>query len=287
MWIQLPLTERIRDPTQPFTITLLTDTIVSNPWGQQATGFSEDWLESILGLGSLEIKDAYARIRIVDSFNSTLGLPRGRETALMAGSSVCIHLKNLSFDDWAVRMEKLELEGIGIRRNEGFGRIAFNHPVYEHRQSLSQSAIGIGDEMRLSNVLSPDMFMQEWDEELRKTLPQVRCRDARFQALVRRMHANSDISPQKWIDQLASLGDNEMAFGQPDKDLIAAIGEKEYGKRSKDNFFIKDGKGDVEAICIALEWLKVQDSKQWRGGIERLAEWIAAMATEKQNGGMQ
>jgi len=287
MWIQLPLNERIRDPIHHFTLTLLTDTIVSNPWGQQATGFSEDWLEPILGLGPLEIKDAYARTRIVDSFNSTLGLPRGRDTALIAGSSACIRMKNISLDSWAARMEKLELEGIGIRRNEGFGRIAFNHPVYEQRQHLSESAIGIGGEMRLGNILSPDMFMQEWDEELTKLLPQGRCQDARFQALARWLHANSDMSPKKWIGQLASLNDCKMAFGQPDEALIAAIGENEYGKKNKDNFFVKDGKGDVEAICIALEWLKEQDSRQWRGGIERLAEWIAAMATDKQNGGMQ
>ena len=286
-WIQLPLDERIKDPTQQFTLTLLTDTIAANPWGQQATGFSEDWLEPILRLGPLEIKDAYARIRIVDSFNSTLGLPRGRDTALMAGSSVCICLKNLSLDDWAVRMEKLELEGIGIRRNEGFGRIAFNHPVYEQRQRLSESAIGIGDEMRLGNILSPDMFMQEWDEELRKLLPQGRCHDVRFQALARWLHTHSDMSPLKWIGQLASLNDCEMAFGQPDKALIAAIGEKEYGKSNKDNFFVKDGKVDVEAICVALEWLNDQEPRQWRGGVERLAEWIAALASNKQNGGMQ
>jgi len=287
-WIQLPLNERIKDLTQPFTLTLLTDTIIANPWGQQAIGFSEDWIEPILGFkpGELEIKDAYARIRIVDSFNSTLGLPRGRDTALMAGSSACICLKNPPPDGWAERMEKLELEGIGVRRNEGFGRIAFNHPVYEQRQSLSESAIRIGDEMRLDSVLSHDMFMQEWDEELRKLLPQGRCHDGRFQALARWLHTHSEMAPQKWIDQLTSIGEYEMAFGQPDKALITAIGEKEYGKRNKDNFFIKDKKGDVEAICKALEWLKDQDKRQWRGGIERLAGWIATLARDKQNGGM-
>ena len=288
-WIQLPLNGRIKDPTQPFTLTLLTDTIIANHWGQQATGFSEDWLEPTLGLkkSELEIKDAYAQTRIVDTFNSTLGLPRCRDTALMAGSAALIRMKNPPPDGWALRMEKLELEGIGIRRNEGFGRIAFNHPVYEQRQRLSESAIEIMNEMQLGSVLSPDRFMQEWDEKLREFLPQGRCSDARFQALARWLHTNSEMSPQEWIAQLSSIGDYEVAFGQPDNTLIAAIGENEYGKRNKNNFFVKDGKSDVEAICRALEWLKDRDSIHWRGGVERLAGWIAALARDKQNEGME
>lgn len=284
-WIQLPLDQRVADPAQPFTLTFLTDAIIANPWGQQAGGFLLDWLEPILDLGRLEIKEAYARTRIVDSFNATLGLPRGRDTALMAGAAVRIHLENPP-NDWAIRMQKLESDGIGLRRNEGFGRIAFNHSVYEMRESLNNSAIEIKDEMKLGIILSPEMLMQEWEEELNNRLPHGRCQDARFQALVRWLHIHSDMSPQDWIDQLASIGNCEMAFGQPNKALIAAIGEKEYGKRNKDNFFTTDGKGDVEAICKALEWLKDQDSRQWRGGIERLAEWIAALARDKQNGGM-
>lgn len=285
-WIQIPLNRRVSDSSQMLTLTLLTDTIINNSWGQQATGFEQDCLESALGLGHLEITDVYARTRVVDGFNSTLGLPRWRETALVAGSVAWIRLVDPP-KDWAERMQTLESEGIGLRRNEGFGCIAFNHPVYYQRQELRDSAIGLDQKMRLGSSQNLSRFMEEWEDKLDVLLPQERRLDAPFQTLARWMHTQGDASPQDWIDQFSSLGDFEIAFGQPDKALIAAIGENEYGKRSKDNFFIKDGKSSIEAICIALEWLNKQDSRQWRGGIERLAEWVAALASDKQNGGMQ
>jgi len=139
----------------------------------------------------------------------------------------------------------------------------------------------------MRGVLTHEEFMQEWEEELRKTLPRGKCSDTRFQALARWLHAYNDRSPQDWIDQLTQEDNQEMTFGEPDRALIVEIGEREYGKRSKDNFFIKDGISDVEAICKALEWLKCQDSRQWCDGVEHLAGWIAALARDKQIGGIQ
>jgi hypothetical protein len=129
--------------------------------------------------------------------------------------------------------------------------------------------------------------MEEWEEKLGVLLPQERRLNAPFQALARWIHAHSDIPPQELIDQFNSMTDPEKAIGQPDKALIAAIGEAEYGARNKKNAFVEKGKGDIGAILKAMEYLKKKDPRQWRDGIERLAEWIALMARDEQKGGMQ
>ena len=82
-----------------------------------------------LNLGPIEILYSHARTRIVDNYNATTGLPCWRDKALAAGSMALIRL-NERPNNWMEIMRKLENTGIGLRRNEGFGRIAF-HPVYE------------------------------------------------------------------------------------------------------------------------------------------------------------
>lgn len=282
-WIQWPLEQRVVDPTQPLTLTLLTDTIITNRWGQQAAGFAAEWLEPVLGLGPLEIQDAYARTRVVDGFNATLGLPRWRDMALLAGSVVRISLKNSPADRAArmQRMQSLETEGIGVRRNEGFGRVAFNHPVYEQRQNIRESDISLDRQMRLSNGPGRDTFMDHWEEKLEEFLPQKRGLDDRFAALARWLHAHSAESPQAMWAKLS-------AIGQPGKDealkaLIEVLGgPEEFGQRS--NYFQTDGKEYVEVIGKLLKQLQQEDMQHWRDGTERLAEWIEVLAKERKGG---
>ncbi len=280
-WIQWPLEQRVVNPTQPITLTLLTDTIIANRWGQQASGFATEWLEPVLGLGPLVIHDAYARTRVVDGFNATLGLPRWRDMALVAGSMARISLRNPP-TDWAARLQRLETEGIGVRCNEGFGRVAFNHPVYEQRQNIRESDISLDRQMWLSKKnLGRDTFMDHWEEKLEEFLPQKRGLDARFAALARWLHAHSAESPQAIRAKLS-------AIEQPgrDKALKALIevlgGQEEFGQRS--NYFQADGKEYVEVIGKLLEQLQQEDRQHWRDGIERLAERIGALAKEKEGG---
>jgi CRISPR-associated protein Csx10 len=286
-WIQIPLNQRVSDKSQIVSITLLTDTIIPNSYSQQAIGFESDWLESALGLGNVKIKDAYARTRVVDSFNSKLGLPRWRDAALVAGSTAWVHLIAPP-DDWMEQMKKLELNGIGLRRNEGFGQIAFNHPVFDQRQKLTESAIMLKSEMRPSSSQSPDRFMEEWEDYLGRLLPQSQMSNAPFQALAQWLHTYSDKPIQELIDYFTQMKDpKKSTFGQPDKALIYAISETEYGKRDKKNPFIEKGKDDIEKIIKLLEYLKKEDSRYWRSGIERLAEWIALACRDERKGGIQ
>lgn len=273
-WIQIPLTDRVSDPGQTLSLTLLTDTFIADPWGRQATGFAPEWLEPLLGLGALEIENACARTHVVDGFNAHLSLPRWRDMALVAGSVVWLKLQSLP-DNWKERLQQLEAEGIGLRRSEGYGRVAFNHPVYNLCQGVQHSAIPLDRQMRLGAGPGKDTFMERWEEELGK-LP--RKLDPRFRALARWLHTRSNESPDNLLGQLS-------AIGQPNTDLIAAIGgQDEYGHRSKDNFFTQEGKAGVQAVRDALEYLKKEEQQNWSRGIKRLADWLAALAGDKKGG---
>ena len=299
LWIQLPLAQRVLDPKQHpqqrLSLTLLTDTIITNRWRQQAVGFSEDWLEEVLGLGPVRIEDAYARMCVVDSFNTHLGLPRWRDTALAAGSVVWFTLESPP-DNWQERMETLEIQGIGLRRNEGFGRVAFNHPVYDQRDKLTRSNIRLNEAMRLEGGHDQNMFMERWEKELDGLLPKKL--DPRFAALARWLYTNSDMSPAELLDYFgAEFTQQEegkkdkrvelkptpdRVLGEPNTALIEAIGGKsEYGDRSKDNFFLGEGKEVMIKICEALEELEGKDKQHWAEGIQHLADRIAALAREE------
>lgn len=272
-WIQLPVEERVTDPSEPITMTLLTDTIVSNWWGQQALGFTPDWLEEALGLGPVEMLDALAVTRNIDGFNAHLGLPRWRDTALKAGSVVRLRLKSRSANNWLERLRVLETEGIGLRRNEGFGRVAFNHPIYDKRDALTESGIRLEEPMRIPGR-KKDSFMAWWEEKLEELLPANSMLAPRFATVARWLRMNRDRSPEELTILLDKLG-------QPDDLLISSIGEEEYGDRSKPNFFQEEGKEGIRAICKALERLKDEDPQNWVRGIDRLADWLATLAQNK------
>lgn len=293
LWIQLPLEERVTDIHQRISLTLLTDAIIQNRWGQQAVGFAEDWLEETLGLGKVEIVDAYVRSRTVDSFNSHLGLPGWRDTALAAGSVVWFTLKEPP-DDWQERLDRLEREGIGLRRNEGFGRVAFNHPIYDQRDRLTESNIWLDEVMRPEERLQGDKFVTEWKETLDERF--LRKLDSRFGSLARWLHTHSEASPtwllEQWGPKFNDKGEctdveppPDSIFGEPDSALIDAIGgESEYGARSKENFFLAEGKETVKKICETIKILESESEQHWPDGIRLLADRLASLAGDEKGG---
>ena len=288
-WIRLPLKERLPDVTQPFTLTLLTDAVITDNWGRMAAGFEEKWLERELGLGKVEIINAFSSGAVVDGFNSHLGLPRWRDIALSAGSAVGLRLPE-PHDNWSDRMEQLERGGIGLRRSEGFGRLAFNHPVYRLREGIPSTEISLPECMRLSSDCSEQdpvkekRFIIDWDKRLAEysnvgcgeKLGDL-CRDSRFTALARWMYACSESDP----DELLQIIDE---LGKPNDALIEIIGKNEYGDRSKENFFTKEGQEGLELVKKLLCTLKTENPAFWRVGVKMLAGRIEAAVDSKKGG---
>jgi CRISPR-associated protein Csx10 len=270
-WIQKPLEERVSDPMKEICLTFLTDTIIVDKWGRQADGLQRDWLESTLNLGKLDVKDAYAQTRIIDSFNATLGLPRWRELALTGGSTAWVQLREPPLD-WEARMRKLEAEGIGRRRNEGFGCIAFNHPVYEHYEEIDNSVIYLDQQMKLSKQ-TPDVFIKQWEKKLDDSFLQVEnWDDSKFMALGYWLHNNSGKAPEELKNELEKFSNS----AKDDQFIDAVGGPDEYGQQSKTPFF-KNRQQVKETIDNLLDRLQEKDRIYWRPGIVHLAERITML----------
>jgi len=99
-------------------LTLLSDTILRHP----KTGQWTDDLTLILGKESWSWQDAYYGTTVVGGFNRTWRLPLPQAVALRAGSVFVFAADAFTPDE----LERLQQEGIGERRSEGFGRVAVN-----------------------------------------------------------------------------------------------------------------------------------------------------------------
>jgi CRISPR-associated protein Csx10 len=274
--VHLSLAERVADPTQLLTLTLLTDAVVTDKWGRYRLGLEADWLSETLGMPvDPDSLNPFVGTRLVDGFNAHLGLPRWRDVAIAAGSSVGFRLAGPPAD-WQERLAAIEREGIGLRRDEGFGRVVFNHPVYSGCKGITSSDIVLGANLRLQaltdtseHLLSKEMqFRSEWSNILDDEKGWNKCQDWRFAAVARWLHAHCG-------EPLGELRQEMQRLGEPDENLCRLI--PDYGCRSKDK---KIGREGIELIVNLLSRLeeKTSVSSQRRLGVIMLAERIAATA---------
>jgi CRISPR-associated protein Csx10 len=117
--------------------TLLSDALLHNLDGQPIACLDSKTLAEYLALpeGAVNIDDehSFSATTEVSGFNRFWKLPLAQEYALAAGSVISFRLRQpLS----AEQVAQLEQRGIGARRAEGFGRIAFNWRGALKRQAL-------------------------------------------------------------------------------------------------------------------------------------------------------
>lgn len=127
--VSIPIEDRIDNNS--FTITLLSDMILRDEWGQYAVippsvqhqipaPLTRE-LEKIFGV-KLKPQISFANSTLVGGFNRKWGLPLPQVPALAAGSIFVFEKISLNPD----QIQQLETHGIGERRVEGFGRIVVN-----------------------------------------------------------------------------------------------------------------------------------------------------------------
>jgi CRISPR-associated protein Csx10 len=329
VWIQQPTEKRVNEGAEELTLTLLTDTIVTGARGRFVTGFENDctcdkeekeegkcqceceWLSRGLRFPVHVVKErGFAATQIVDGFNSIQQLPRWRDVALAAGSTVLLQILEPPEGGLLEMLERIEREGIGLRRNEGYGQVAFNHPVYTGGvQDVSVDTNDLPSDLR-PGTFGPDAhahFRHEWEKSLRgekwDACAKPRFRDA-FAALARWLVAQQEQPPGdliKVLDVLLAQKKEEReaarkavpealagtlpALGQPDHDLTTKI-IKDYGARDKANKLTQqDAREGVQLI-----WNKLADLTQrsdwepfWPEGVALVAAQVAEV-TKKREG---
>lgn len=294
-WRGSEVANRVTEPDKVI-LTLLSDAIVTDPWGRSEQGFEVDWLRRELGLpkgATVEIatEDQHQRrfsaVRTVDAFNAKLGLPRARDVALIAGSSVRLIFKEITLPELQNLLATAEQRGIGLRRDEGFGRVAFNHPIHQQCASWSDGALMLGtlalggalqdhDQVRIAR------FEQEWREKLDTSFTARFTKDfedGRFETVARLEHVSGATSQGAAEAALAGLGKQEQLLLHP------------LAGRDKKNFYETDGKPGIEKTFALLGDLRELIAKQqveasveprlWRVGLQMLADRIAEPARRK------
>lgn len=198
--IDSPIEARVLNSKQPIDLLLLSDAIVPDAWGRFCSGFEPGWLAEQLDINpqDIEVERQTVANREVDAFNTHRRMPRWRDVALQAGSCARIRLlpdgiekltavyreqalDSSSLDPAALalaalrwKLGQIEQRGVGLRRQEGFGRLAFNHPALLTDMSLPEaqsiSLEQLPEEMKPSQQRDPLAdewtFEDEWERHL-------------------------------------------------------------------------------------------------------------------------
>lgn len=293
-WHGPELSQRITDPRK-VVLTFISDAIIADPWGRFVQGFEEGWLRRELELPAdvslqLEPERCFSAVRAVDSFNAKLGLPRTRDMALVAGSSARLTFTGIKPDALRELLKTAELRGLGLRRDEGYGRVVFNHPIYQHLQSWTVPALDLrplhlGQAADNHEAAKMSTFVEDWRQELAnerwnwQEFGRTSKHAQRFEAVARRLHTTS-------LTSAAAIRDELNAFGKPETLLPQQVLREVAPGRTKTNFYQQDGKHGMDQIITLLEALETsldQDNssnevrhQRWRTGLRMLADRISA-----------
>ena len=223
-------------------------------------------------------------VRGFQSFNAKLGLPKYRDTVLAAGSTTLLQFKGIDLAALQDLLRAAETKGIGLRRNEGFGVVAFNHAV--HQGKWSEGFLNVPDGLSLETNLKTHKltklrdFEKEWGQIL-DNIDTKRFAQSPLEASARILQTTSGKNAALATERLEHLGEQTQV-------LTSAL-----KGRDKTNFY-KEGDGEP-GMKIALDHLKkletlIQEQEGfvpedewqlWKIGMERLAERIAGPARQK------
>lgn len=169
-WAEINVSSTERTDRQRLTITLLSDLILRDQWGQ--TVADSQILIQMLGAElrhSLKLNQSFTRSTLVGGFNRKWGLPLPQVQAIAAGSVfVCEPIK-LSSE----QVQALEEQSFGDRIVEGFGRIAINW-LEEHdrfygtvpEEKISFGSIQLSDSSRQIAVAMAERLLRQKLEQL-------------------------------------------------------------------------------------------------------------------------
>lgn len=300
-WAANPIAKRVVTIDAPITLTLISDTIVLDAWGRAQQSFASEWLCAELKLPDetkVEILEelgtsgnryllSAARGQVIDSFNNHVGLPRFRDHALGAGSAVTFRLRpgpKLTLEQLQERLAAIEEQGIGLRTGEGFGRVVFNHPIYQDAcAEVEPSAVKLpavlayGEAIRSAPWTQTETFkdLQSYTKALQNALRAIKpAKRANFWAVVHELNGGAWVNWEIAKQVLDNYGES-----------VDLLGRTLPG-RQKPNFFKEEGKAVLQLIRARLEALHTLcagDADRWRAGCRQLAAWLADVLQEMED----
>jgi CRISPR-associated protein Csx10 len=274
-WTQRSMSERVK-AVNDVRVMLLTDAIVPDSWGRFYTGFDKAWVAEMLGLKpeQVQVKSQAVGIRSVDSFNTYRRMPRWRDEAIAAGSVALVHIGQVELEALQDKLKQVEAEGIGLRRHEGFGRVAFNHPLFAPADDLTGIDLAtLPPDIRppVSQAEQPadTLFRVAWASTLDKSQHEQgsRWQEVAHEALARLVFLCRRETPTQLRHRLENIGRPEYLWDKRiqvrDKEPLIGSGQ-----------IILDLIGKLEQQAAGSNW-------KWETGLTMLAERIEMAAVKR------
>jgi CRISPR-associated protein Csx10 len=213
-----PLEQRLNQ--QSLRVTLLSDLILRDSCGQHIvdTTTVTEVLSEVLEVSLSPLK-SYMGSSFIGGFNRKWGLPLPQVQAIAAGSIFVFDSVALDVE----RVQVLEFEGLGERRNEGFGRVAINwledtcnfegRKYQQENYSTDDIKLHNASSIGLATLMAERLLRQSIEEKLLEKVSQFRIEGSITNSQLSRLSviarkALQEDSPQLIIQLLENLPDN-------------------------------------------------------------------------------
>ncbi|MEY3868810.1 MAG: hypothetical protein RLZZ338_2701 [Cyanobacteriota bacterium] len=210
------------------TVTLLSDTILRDDFGQNTT-YPQEFVKVISKALDVELKhiDTYASSTIVGGFNRKWGLPLPQVPAILAGSVFVFEIPKFNDESqqeiFAEKVTILEAQGIGERRVDGFGRIVFNWLTEERTFSASKYVDSTTSNQAKKSLISAS-------EKLAKRMAERLLRQKLDELLLEQVKSNTPEDSSKiknsQLSRLMIVAAKALAEGKPEP-LYELLGRDE------------------------------------------------------------
>ena len=127
-WNEVEIPAENREPDEILSVTLLSDTLLRNEYGQPVADpmLIKQAIEEVLDIELPKPKNIFAGSTLIGGFNRKWGLPLPQVPALVAGTTIVFEDIEEDIEIDEAQIQQLEAYGIGERREDGFGRVAVN-----------------------------------------------------------------------------------------------------------------------------------------------------------------
>lgn len=271
-WDEVHVSPNNRTERDFFTVTLLSDLILRDEWGQYAiippsahnttSAPVKQEIEKILNV-KLKPLISYTSSTLLGGFNRKWGLPIPQVTAFAAGSVFTFEALDINPD--AIR--DIEAKGIGERRNEGFGRIAINWlDKLSYRVHLPNEKHKDKPELQkdFSRILAAQMAERLLHQKIERLL----------QNFIGRIKVEGDISNSQ-LSRLQLIAGKALSSGDCNLilSLLNTLPSNAQSQFERAKIYPSDKKYNLKQQLE--EWLKYPESWTWVSNKQKLTVNVA------------
>ncbi len=126
---------KIQQTEDKISMTLLSDLILYNDFGFPIVDMDALEKELQMKIGDIKIEKAFVKKNQVENFVSVWRLKKPSENCFKAGSVFLLKINSNDLN----KLEEIQTDGIGERRHEGFGRVAFGLQRYGELSHMDEA----------------------------------------------------------------------------------------------------------------------------------------------------